>query len=365
MFEPVFPVCALLGAVLVAIPLPWHLEAWNSGTCYFMIWTSVACLNQFVNSMIWRNNALNVAPVWCDISTRIMIGSSVAIPAASMCISRRLYCIATIRAVTVTRAEKLRNIIIDTFICIVLPFVCVALAYVVQGHRFNIFEDIGCFPATVNTALAYVLVYMWPLLLGLISAVYGILSIRAFWIRQAEMKEFLANSSTMTTGRYFRLIALSMTEMSLTTPLSVFVIIFNASGEIQPWISWSNIHFDFSRVELISASLWQPDHGLAASLIITRWLVPLSAFVFFVFFGFGDEALKNYRKCYAVIYRRLYLTRIAALFSFTLYVQVSWLECSYLTDGPRQPLQKAQDIGSPRDWISSCIHQARRIFSRQ
>lgn len=64
---PLFPIAAALGAVLVLIPLPWHLEAWNSGTCYYMIWTALACLNQLVNSVVWANDAINRAPVWCDI----------------------------------------------------------------------------------------------------------------------------------------------------------------------------------------------------------------------------------------------------------------------------------------------------------
>ena len=45
--------------------------------------------------------------------------------------------------------------------------------YIVSGHRFNIYEDFGCAPATWDTHLAYVLVWSWPLILGVVSAVYG------------------------------------------------------------------------------------------------------------------------------------------------------------------------------------------------
>lgn len=64
---PLFPIMAGLGFFLVLIPLPWHLQAWNSGTCYYMMWTALACLNQFVNSIVWSGDAINKAPVWCDI----------------------------------------------------------------------------------------------------------------------------------------------------------------------------------------------------------------------------------------------------------------------------------------------------------
>lgn len=138
-------------------------------------------------------------------ATRIYIGASVGIPAASLCINRRLYKIARMHAVAVTRSEvrrlllvvrnlltitlqKRRAILIDSLICVAFPLVCIALcegqsridhsranvivAYIVQGHRFNIFEIIGCFPAIYNTVPAYPLVYMWPVAIGTVSAVY-------------------------------------------------------------------------------------------------------------------------------------------------------------------------------------------------
>ena len=64
---PLFPIASFLGFFLVLLPLPWHLEAWNSGTCYYMMWTALACLNRFINSIMWANDAINRAPIFCDI----------------------------------------------------------------------------------------------------------------------------------------------------------------------------------------------------------------------------------------------------------------------------------------------------------
>ena len=65
---PLFPIFAFLACVVVLIPLPWHLQAWNSGTCCFMIWVFALCFVEFVNALVWSGNVDNVAPVWCDIS---------------------------------------------------------------------------------------------------------------------------------------------------------------------------------------------------------------------------------------------------------------------------------------------------------
>jgi len=64
---PAFSILSFIGFILVLIPLPWHLQAWNSGTCLFMFWTALGSLNMFINSIIWHNNAIDWAPVWCDI----------------------------------------------------------------------------------------------------------------------------------------------------------------------------------------------------------------------------------------------------------------------------------------------------------
>ena len=122
-------------------------------------------------------------------ATQFMIGSSVAIPAASLCINRRLYQIASVQSVTKSRAEKRRDVIIDLAIGIGLPILGMIIREyyrtdssrivsdslsdtVVQSHRFMLFEEVGCFPFTLNTPPAYPLFYAWPIFIGLVSASY-------------------------------------------------------------------------------------------------------------------------------------------------------------------------------------------------
>lgn len=118
---PLFSIVTFLGFFLCLIPLPWHLYSGNSGTCYYIMWASLACLNQFVNSIVWAGNADNIAPIWCEIcmceihilylfsdlriAIRIMLGASVGLPAASLCINRRLYYIASVQTVSTSASE--------------------------------------------------------------------------------------------------------------------------------------------------------------------------------------------------------------------------------------------------------------------
>ena len=64
-----FTVFSGIGLILSVIPLWWHLGSRNVGTYMYGVWTAIACLVHFVDSIVWDGNTLNRAPVWCDIGT--------------------------------------------------------------------------------------------------------------------------------------------------------------------------------------------------------------------------------------------------------------------------------------------------------
>ncbi|EJF59104.1 STE3-domain-containing protein [Dichomitus squalens LYAD-421 SS1] len=304
---PLFPIFAVLGFALVLVPLPWHWEAWNSATCYYMLWTSLSCFNQFINSVVWAKDAIDHAPAWCEISTRITIAASVGIPAAAMCINQRLYSIARAQAVMITKAEKGRAVIVDTLICVLFPVIIAALSYIVQGHRYNVLEQLGCFPALYNTSLTYFLVDWWPLLLGVIASVYCVLSLLAFNKRRAQFNEFLSSKkSSLTLSRYFRLMALSTTSLLLLIPISSYGIYLNTTtSPLGKWISWSDTHFDFGRIEQIPAIVWRASSTSVIAHELNRWLSPACALIFFVYFGIASEARRHYRTAFWFVVDRV------------------------------------------------------------
>ncbi|KAJ7475477.1 pheromone A receptor-domain-containing protein [Mycena galericulata] len=133
---------------------------------------------------------------------RIMMGASVGLPAASLSINRRLYHIASVRTVVITNCEKYRAVLIDSLICGLFLAIYVTLQYIFQGHRFNIFEDMGCYPDLYNSLPTYFISSMWPLIIGLVSAVYCVLSLRAFSARRAAFAQFLSAHNALAPARY-------------------------------------------------------------------------------------------------------------------------------------------------------------------
>lgn len=70
-----------------------------------MGWISLGSLFLFINSVVWDGNAIDWAPVYCDIVTKFLIGVTVSIPAAALCINRRLYHIVRVTSVARTISE--------------------------------------------------------------------------------------------------------------------------------------------------------------------------------------------------------------------------------------------------------------------
>ncbi|KAI0053504.1 fungal pheromone STE3G-protein-coupled receptor [Auriscalpium vulgare] len=301
----VFSVFSFIGFILCAVPFWWHLEAWNTGTCLYMAWVGLGCLNYFINSLLWNNNLRNFAPVWCDISTHYMIMLNVAVPAASLCINRRLYKIATVKAVMITRAEKRRNIMVDLAIGLGIPILQLPFQYIVAGHRYDLYEDFGPYWFTWNTVPAYPLSIAWPLAIGVVSAVYCSMTIYTFWKKNRQFSEMLSSNRNLNKSRYWRLMALAALEVCGTIPISIWVICFNVSGGVNKWKSWSDTHWHFSKVEQIPSVIWKNDYHATVGIELTRWFCVLCAFLFFGFFGFADEARKHYRLVYTSLSSRL------------------------------------------------------------
>ena len=106
---------------------------------------------------------------------RFSIGVSVGIPAALLCITRRLYLIASTESL-VTKQEKCRGQLVDLAIGMGIPVLQMILAIIPQGHRFDILEDAGCLPEFYLTWVYIILVGCWRIVIGLISAGYAIMA---------------------------------------------------------------------------------------------------------------------------------------------------------------------------------------------
>ncbi|CAE6467716.1 unnamed protein product [Rhizoctonia solani] len=300
------PVVSFICTVLVLIPLPWHWRARNIGTLSLIFWLSSINLTRGINAVIWGGKTIDYAPVWCDICTKLVIGANWGFSASTVCISRYLAQVSSPHHTVANVTDRRRRIIFEIFMCVVLPLIAMALHYVVQGHRFDILEDFGCNPTTYVSVAALCLVYLPSLVLALITLVYSGIALRWFVHRRAQFQAVLqSNNSGLTTSRYLRLIALSITEMLFATAMTIFVLVITLEDNgLRPWVSWDFVHSDWLRVDQFAKAL-SPQYFWDRYLL-TWYMVPITSIAFFAFFGFGQEAKEEYLRSFHFIKTKIF-----------------------------------------------------------
>lgn len=117
-------------------------------------------------------------------------------------------------------------------------------------------------------------------------------------------------------------------EILCTVPLASYSIYLNATVEpVIPYQSWAFAHAHFATIVQVPAVVWQASPLSIASTELTRWFTIFCALVFFAFFGFADEARKNYRLAYVSVAKRAGLSTgaISATGTWTANGYVSFL----------------------------------------
>ena len=127
----------------------------------------------------------------------------------------------------------------------------------------------------------------------------------------------LAGNNNLNSSRYLRLMSLAGIELCIGIPWSAYSSVYSnahASGvsesPINPWISWENVHANFSYVGQFPAFQWKASASAIASLEVTRWSPVVCVFIFFAFFGFAQEARKNYRLAFNSVARKVGYTTL-------------------------------------------------------
>lgn len=100
---------------------------------------------------------------------------------------------------------------------------------------------------------------------------------------------------------------LAIVEMCLTIG-STAAALYSAVLNIRPWISFSDVHFQFSRIGQFRAFELPP--ATQTLNYVLWWLIPISAFLFFFFFAFGQDAVQEYGACLVWIRDRIFRIRV-------------------------------------------------------
>ncbi|KAL0952917.1 hypothetical protein HGRIS_007132 [Hohenbuehelia grisea] len=304
--HPEFPPIAIIAAVSLLLPLPWHWRAKNIATLSIIAWLFAVNIIYAVDAIVWGDNVRLVLTTWCDITTKLLIGSNFALPAACLCISVHLEQVASVRSARSSLMDKRRRQIFEGCMCLGLPIVFMALHYVVQGHRYDVIEEYGCRPTTYISVPGILIVYVPTLVMATASLIFSSLALRHLMKRRLTFALHLQNSnSALSTSRYMRLMLMAFFQMVTSITITSLNLWFTLIAvPIRPWTDWHDVHSDFLRIDQYLTAFTPP--LVVKSFYALWWTVPLATFIFVVFFAFGKEAMDEYKQCLFWVQRNIF-----------------------------------------------------------
>ncbi|KAF7366083.1 Pheromone receptor [Mycena venus] len=283
------PIIAFISFALVLIPLPIHQKSRNVPLLSIIAWLAISNVTYGINSAIWNGNVRIEDLVWCDISTKLKIGSEIALPASAFALALQVY--------RITLQKNRLPFGHELLICFGVPILIMSLHTIVQGHRFDIYEDFGCTPAVYVSIPSIFILDIPPLVFSTLAFIFCSLAIMNFARQRMAFSRMVKDSRNpgLSKARYVRLMLITL----ILGVWNALVISLTRSSAYRngllPWVSWDDVHADFWSFEGSQYRLDDIPGDVLVWVYLGWFSVPVTSLFVFLLFSFGEEAAKDYR----------------------------------------------------------------------
>ncbi|KAF9468429.1 pheromone A receptor-domain-containing protein [Collybia nuda] len=281
--RPELPVISFVCAALLAVFLPVRRVRCNVANLAIVSWLVGCNIVHGINALVWAGNVDIHIPVWCDIVTKLLLGATVALPGACLCISRNLELVASTRMIFTDPRSRRNGVLFDLLFCYVLPILYMILHIIVQDHRFDLVEDFGCSASIHPSTIGLIIMWLPPMIICSASFILSGLAVHnSFRLASARFTTHLESRSNLTSSLFVRRIATSFFTTGALFIVTLFSV-FTISG-FKPWTSWVSVH---SQITVISIVQIRPD---VRSIQLVWWGVPVVSLVYIILsFTIGEE----------------------------------------------------------------------------
>ncbi|KII84139.1 hypothetical protein PLICRDRAFT_118514 [Plicaturopsis crispa FD-325 SS-3] len=274
------PVVSFLSAAFLFIIIPLHYARLSIAHLSILVWLAVGNIIQGVNAIVWTGNTEMRIPVWCDISTKVVLCINVVLPACIVCICRQLELLSSSREIPCPPRGARNRTILEIACCTALPVLYATLHSIVQDHRFTIVADFGCTPSILPSVPGIFLVWLPPLATCAIGFTYIGLVLAHYFRRRADFTQYLVTRTHLTNAHFMRLLVTSTLQLFLLLILAISSISSDVSGGLRPWISWASVHAKFLQVPRLATQTPQ--------IVFAWWAIPVLSLISVISFAVSD-----------------------------------------------------------------------------
>lgn len=219
------PIASFFFVAVLAVLVFFRPVKSNAALITLVLWSVFCNIILGIDAILWADNTNIHIPVWCDISSRILLASHIAFAGASLRVSLDLEDVSSTRAISEDKYTKRVRRIFNILLCFLVPMLYVILHLFFQYHRFDIVQNFGCFASIRPSALSFVMMIIPSLILCVISFVAsGFTFHRIYCSTSSEFTEHLSLRSSLTLFS-FRCRLATTTLVTLATMITSIVII--------------------------------------------------------------------------------------------------------------------------------------------
>ncbi|PFH48836.1 hypothetical protein AMATHDRAFT_5419 [Amanita thiersii Skay4041] len=244
-------VLSFICAALLSISFLFRRIRGDIASLSFVSWLIGCNTVHGVNAILWSGNVEKRAIVWCDIVTKLTLGTMIALPAACLCIMRRLERTASSRKIPLSQKSRRNWFFVDFLICYVVPLLYMLLHLCFQDHRFDIVEDYGCFASIYPSTVVSVLISLPPLICCIITFVLcGLVIHYSCRASAAQFSMHIETRSSMISRQFFRKLTAMLILSVVLFVINMFYMFTTLSSASN--LSWSAIHANLRTIEILT-----------------------------------------------------------------------------------------------------------------
>ncbi|KAK0454128.1 pheromone A receptor-domain-containing protein [Desarmillaria tabescens] len=121
------PVASFFFVAVLAVLAFFRPVKSNAALITLVLWSIVCNIIHGVDAVLWADNTNIHIPVWCDISSRILLASHIAFAGASLRVALDLEDASSARAISEDKYTKRVRRIFNVLLCFLVPMIYVIL----------------------------------------------------------------------------------------------------------------------------------------------------------------------------------------------------------------------------------------------
>ncbi|CAF9925322.1 MAG: hypothetical protein GOMPHAMPRED_003858 [Gomphillus americanus] len=276
-------------ALAISVPgLTWHIRNRNLPAASMVGWIVYLNLINIINALLWPNDNINSwwnGQVYCDLVIKLSIAGGMGLVGSLACIMRALAQALDTNNIRLmpSKSQRIRQLVLENFLCVILPLALALLHFAIQPLRFYIFAIAGCEASYNNRWYTVLLSFIWPPVICVVNGYYAILLIIRIYRYRRDFSSILASSTSgMNKSRFLRLFVSALTVLLVAIPTQAYALYVNAVNiQNDSWTpaSWQTI-------------VYVPTYG---TVFPDCWIHVGIAVPVFLCFGWGKDANSVYR----------------------------------------------------------------------